>query len=442
MVWANGTKILNNSYEIIEVLGMGSFGLTYRARQCLLDSEVVIKTPNPLLKNRPNFDKFVARFLQEGRQLDNLRQLNHPNIVSILGLFAEQDQYCLVMDYVAGTSLEELVKPNRPLSEADAIRYIQDIGKALEAMHGIGTIHRDVHPGNIVLRRKNSQPILIDFGLATEIAEDVGSYDHFSHKIFAPYEQSLGDGRKTVDVYALTATFSFLVTGQKPTPAGMRQLGQPLNLPNRVSERVRVAINKGMEMSPDRRAQSVREWLAMLKPPKVELRSAKGIDYRELEKLLKAKEWRSADELTAKVMLKVMLKVVNREKEGWLKPGYEHIEAFPCEDLRTIDQLWVHYSDSKFGFSIQKKLWLECGGEIGKYNFQVFTKFAAKVGWYHPQNDNWRTYTEFMNDTKNAQNALPASLPLWLHRYVLVWFLVDGGEDVGRIFSRAETCEL
>jgi serine/threonine protein kinase len=222
MVWANGTRILNNSYEIIEVLGMGSFGLTYRARQCLLDSEVVIKTPNPLLKKRPNFDKFVARFLQEGKQLDNLRQLNHPNIVSILGLFAEQDQYCLVMDYVAGTSLEELVKPDRPLSEAEAIRYIQDIGKALEAMHGIGTIHRDVHPGNIMLRQKNSEPILIDFGLATEIAEDVGSYDHFSHKIFAPYEQSLGDGRKTVDVYALTATFSFLVTGKKPTPSAMR----------------------------------------------------------------------------------------------------------------------------------------------------------------------------------------------------------------------------
>jgi len=441
MVWANGTKILNNSYEIIEVLGMGGFGLTYRARQCLLDSEVVIKTPNPLLKNRPNFDKFVSRFLQEGRQLDNLRQLNHPNIVSILGLFAEQDQYCLVMDYVAGTSLEELVKPNRPLSEADAIRYIQDIGKALEAMHGIGTIHRDVHPGNIVLRRKNSQPILIDFGLATEIAEDVGSYDHFSHKIFAPYEQSLGDGRKTVDVYALTATFSFLVTGQKPTPAGMRQLGQPLNLPNRVSERVRVAINKGMEMNPDRRAQSVREWLAMLEPPKVELRSAKGIDYRELEELLKNQEWRSADKLTAKLMLKV----ANREKEGWLNT--DHIEAFPCEDLRTIDQLWVNYSNSKFGFSIQKQLWLECGGEIGKYDYEVWEKFAAKVGWYHQQNNDWRKYTErteLMNDTRNDL-LLPAyELSLVWGCLGLVWGCWCGvcSGFLVLFFSRAETCEV
>ena len=71
----------------------------------------------------------------------------------------------------------------------------------------------------------------------------------------------------------------------------------------------------------------------------------------------------------------------------------------------------MHYSNSKFGFSIQKKLWLECGGEIGKYDYKVWQKFAAKVAWYHPQNDDWRSYTEFMNDTKNAQNALPASLP-------------------------------
>ncbi len=143
----------------------------------------------------------------------------------------------------------------------------------------------------------------------------------------------------------------------------------------------------------------------------VELVSAKGIDYRELEKLLKAKEWRSANELT----VKLMLKVADRERESVLDT--KHIEAFPCEDLRTIDQLWVHYSNSKFGFSIQKKLWLECGGEIGKYDYEVWKKFAAKVGWYYPQKDDWRTCSEFMSDTKNAQNALSASLP------VRFWFL-------------------
>ena len=139
--------------------------------------------------------------------------------------------------------------------------------------------------------------------------------------------------------------------------------------------------------------------------------SAKRIDYSELEQLLKTQEWRKADEMTAKLMCQV----ANREEDGWLDE--ESINAFPCEDLRTIDQLWVHYSNSKFGFSIQKKLWLECGGKIGKfdlydkYDKEVLKKFEAKVGWYYPEKNNWKRYEEFMNDTKDGQNALPASLP-------------------------------
>jgi hypothetical protein len=100
----------------------------------------------------------------------------------------------------------------------------------------------------------------------------------------------------------------------------------------------------------------------------------------------------------------------------------------------------VHYSSSKFGFSIQKKLWLECGGEIGKYDYEVWKKFAAKVGWYHPQKNDWRTYTEFMNDTKNAQNSLPASLPMYFFDR---FFGTGAAQKVNSfLFSRAETCEV
>ena len=169
-----------------------------------------------------------------------------------------------------------------------------------------------------------------------------------------------------------------------------------------------------------------------IKQNPVELLSAKGIDYRELEKLLKDKEWRKADELTAKHILKV----ANREKEGWLDT--EHIQAFPCEDLWTIDQLWVHYSNSKFGFSIQKKLWLECGGEIGKHDVKVWIKFASTVGWYYLENDDWRQYKDFMNDTNNAQNAPPCSLPVWWG--FVRWGVGGWGERVviGSLFLRME----
>jgi len=76
----------------------------------------------------------------------------------------------------------------------------------------------------------------------------------------------------------------------------------------------------------------------------------------------------------------------------------------------------------------------------------VWKKFGAKVGWYHPEKNDWRTYTEFMSDTKNAQNSLPASLPIglwveegWNVRGVLVLGLLGW---VGVLFSRTETCEL
>ncbi|MFM6250457.1 MAG: GUN4 domain-containing protein, partial [Dolichospermum sp.] len=80
--------------------------------------------------------------------------------------------------------------------------------------------------------------------------------------------------------------------------------------------------------------------------PEVELKSDVGMDYSKLRDLLKAGKWKEADEET----LRVMLVVAKREEEGWLDT--ESIDNFPCADLRTIDQLWVKYSEGRFGFSV------------------------------------------------------------------------------------------
>jgi hypothetical protein len=73
-----------------------------------------------------------------------------------------------------------------------------------------------------------------------------------------------------------------------------------------------------------------------------------------------------------------MLAVANREEEGWL--DVEHINNFPCEDIRTIDQLWVKYSDGKFGFSVQKRI-LQSFGMTTVLNEDIWDKFGDKVGW-------------------------------------------------------------
>nr|WP_242033558.1 GUN4 domain-containing protein [Phormidium sp. FACHB-592] len=96
-----------------------------------------------------------------------------------------------------------------------------------------------------------------------------------------------------------------------------------------------------------------------------ELASEKGIDYTRLRDLLKAGQWQEADKETGNVMLKA----TGQEERGYLLA--DDMEQFPCTDLRTIDQLWVKYSDGKFGFSVQKKIWEEVGQNVEEFNVAV-----------------------------------------------------------------------
>jgi serine/threonine protein kinase len=124
-------------------------------------------------------------------------------------------------------------------------------------------------------------------------------------------------------------------------------------------------------------------------PPKVAanivLKSARGVNYSKLQQLLAAGNWKEADEETGKVMLQV----ARRERERFL--GIDDIHDFPCEDLRTINQLWLNYSNGKFGFSVQKDIYESLGG-TRKYGQQVSEKFGDRVGWR--KGGKWLEYTE------------------------------------------------
>jgi hypothetical protein len=133
----------------------------------------------------------------------------------------------------------------------------------------------------------------------------------------------------------------------------------------------------------------------------IELKSAKGIDYRKLEDLLKRQQWKQADEETTNVMLQAANRT-NRTSEGWLRE--EDIDNFPCEDLRTIDQLWVKYSGGRFGFSVQAKIYRELGG-TRQYNKRVWNAFGDRVGWR--VNNSWIYYKDVTFDLKAPLGHLP-----------------------------------
>jgi hypothetical protein len=125
--------------------------------------------------------------------------------------------------------------------------------------------------------------------------------------------------------------------------------------------------------------------------------------YQQLETYLKNGQWRKADEETARLMLQV----AGKEADQWL--NIEDIQKFPCEDLRTIDKLWIDYSKGKFGLSVQKKVWMECGGIPGEYDHEVYKKFADQVGWRRSGDwglfRDWLSYDELTFNWKGSKYA-------------------------------------
>lgn len=100
------------------------------------------------------------------------------------------------------------------------------------------------------------------------------------------------------------------------------------------------------------------------------------VDYSKIEELLKIRRWKAADEETRNLIVKV----ANREKEGWL--DITAVSDFPCDVLREIDRLWVNYSEGRFGFSIQNKIYQECGGKLDSiYDEKAWSCFTQRVGW-------------------------------------------------------------
>ena len=234
-----GSTLQNGKYEIQRVLGQGGFGVTYLALQQGLNRIVAIKEffmENFCVRNadthhvtiategsREFVERYRNKFLKEAR---NIAKLDHPNIVSIIDVFEENSTAYYVMKYAQNGSLDDKVKREGHLSEAEATRYILKIANALRFVHQHKMTHLDVKPANILLS-DNDEPWLIDFGLSkqydTKTGEQTSSTPLGFSPGYAPIEQYMAGGAGTFspesDIYSLGATFYKLLTGNTPPDA-------------------------------------------------------------------------------------------------------------------------------------------------------------------------------------------------------------------------------
>jgi serine/threonine protein kinase len=277
-----GICLASGEYEIAKPLGQGGFGITYQGVDTKLNRAVAVKEFFPegcwregstvVSAGRWNLDTYTdakQKFLLEGQTLG---QFNHPGIVKVFYYFEENNTAYMVMEYLQGQTLGELLKKRQgKLKETDALAYIEKVAAALEILHQAEFLHRDIKPDNIMLA-DDGRVVLIDFGAARDFtAKNTERFTTMLTPGYAPleqYGQALKHGAFT-DIYALGSTLYHLLTGKVPVSSIERAAGVELKtvreLEPRISPHVSNAIAKAMMMNVAERSQSVREFLELLR---------------------------------------------------------------------------------------------------------------------------------------------------------------------------------
>jgi serine/threonine protein kinase len=212
-----GLPVILGQYEILAKLGRGGMGTVYKARHLRLKRIFAVKV---ISQRRLPDPQAVARFR---REMEAVGGLNHPNIVQATDAGEAAGQHFLVMEFVEGRNLSQLVRSDGPLPVADACEIGRQAALGLEHAHQHGMVHRDVKPSNLMLTRDGTVKVL-DLGLARLLdrpgddAEATGSQQILGSPDFMAPEQAQ-DSRQVdarTDIYSLGCTLYFLLRGQPP----------------------------------------------------------------------------------------------------------------------------------------------------------------------------------------------------------------------------------
>lgn len=277
-----GTLLHGGTYKIENILGQGSFGITYLAEHTNLGKKVAIKEFFMKELNSRGEDGSITGMSDSSlsqnycqkfkKEAINLSRLDHPNIVRVTDSFSENGTFYYVMDFIEGQNLNDYIKSHY-IDEAEAVSIIKSVADALIYMHEEKhMLHLDLKPGNVMRRNSDGHVFLIDFGLSKHYSTDgqpeTSTTIGLGTAGYAPIEQGNkaknGEFRPTIDVYALGATFYKLITRETPPPASDLVSDDEL-LENKlrekgVSDNLIKVVTEAMCPNVRKRTQSVREF--------------------------------------------------------------------------------------------------------------------------------------------------------------------------------------
>jgi Serine/threonine protein kinase len=258
---------LGGRYELLDRVGGGGMALVYKARDILLNRFVAVKV---LRQQFMHDEDFVRRFRREAQAAASL---SHPNIVSIYDVGQEDDTHYIIMEFIDGHNLNEIIRDRAPLQVEEAVRITAQIADALDHAHHNQIIHRDIKPHNILIG-KNGRVKVTDFGIAravttstiTQTGSVLGSVHYFSPE----HAKGISTGEKS-DIYSLGIVLYQMLTGrlpflgESPISVALKHLQESFERPKLVNPHIPQSVEniilRAMRKNPQERYQSAKQML-------------------------------------------------------------------------------------------------------------------------------------------------------------------------------------
>ncbi|WP_437303523.1 serine/threonine protein kinase [Sorangium sp. So ce388] len=274
-------RVINGRFKVVSVIARGGMGKVYRAEQAPLGRICALKVLSP--KYDGDHDpEFHRRFFLEA---STAAKLTHPNTVTVFDYgHSDDDIYYIAMEYIEGKTLHRVLREEGPFPEARAAHIARQICRSLREAHGLGVVHRDLKPGNVLLvdhEDEHDHVKVLDFGLVkdTESGENLTQQGLFmgSPKYMAPEQITNGDVSARTDIYALGVMLYEMLTGHVPFDKGasvgtlMSHVHDPVppmqtrNPDLAISQTMEGIVYRCLEKDPAQRFSSMNELVAALK---------------------------------------------------------------------------------------------------------------------------------------------------------------------------------